>query len=366
MIPERLKRAPHWICWTTENRGADDELTKVPRAPWNVDHTGPASATDPANGTTYETAKEWADKVPGWGLGFAFYEDGPFCGVDLDDCRDPETGDLSPEAMHIVRKMDSFTEVSPSGTGLHILCEADIGAGMKDQDEHIEMYDRERYFTVTGDHLDGSPTEIKTRDGAAQQVIEEYDLEADDDRGLDDYEPRESREAPKSAGGFGEDHPFYNLRVADLYLSKPVGENTAHPEHGSSTGANFKIDENGYTAVCWRAEHADPSNGAGGVGLAAPHLLAMQATGKTHCYRVRQNFRNDDELAYEAWKEAVSQGLIEPSPPIWRAVRHVASTHDIEQPSTGGAAGWAAFRTACRIIRHETGFDITLSDPSEA
>lgn len=365
MILEPLKQAPHWVCWTTENRGKDDELTKVPRAPWNVDHTGPASATDPANGTTFAEANEWADKMPGWRLGFAFYDDGPFCGVDLDDCRDPETGDMTQQAMSIVRRVDSFTEVSPSGTGLHILCEADIGAGMKDQSEHIELYDRERYFTVTGDHFPGSPTAINPRQGAVNQVIEDYDLESADS-GLDEYEPRETTDEPATGAGFGEDHPFYNLRVTDLYRTVPAGENVEHPEHGSTTNANFKIADDGHTATCWRAAHADPSNGAGGVGLAAPHLLAMQATGKTHCYRVRQNFRTDDRLAYEAWKEAVSQGLIEPSPPIWRAVRHVASAHDIAQPSVGGTAGWAAFRTACRVIRHETGFDIVLSDPAEA
>jgi len=41
-------------------------------------------------------------------------------GIDLDKCRNPETGELEPEAQEIVRRMDSYTEVSPSGTGVHI------------------------------------------------------------------------------------------------------------------------------------------------------------------------------------------------------------------------------------------------------
>ena len=57
------------------------------------------------------------------GLGFRFDWDAsaPFAFVDLDHCRNRETGEIEPWALAIISRLNSYTEVSPSGTGLHIL-----------------------------------------------------------------------------------------------------------------------------------------------------------------------------------------------------------------------------------------------------
>jgi putative DNA primase/helicase len=101
------------------------------------------------------------------GVGFVFAEDDPFAGIDLDHCRDSETGAVAPWAQKIVDALDSYTEVSPSGTGLHIFVKATL-PGRNNRKGPVEMYESRRYFTLTGNHLEGTPAEIHER----QDVLE--------------------------------------------------------------------------------------------------------------------------------------------------------------------------------------------------
>jgi putative DNA primase/helicase len=63
------------------------------------------------------------------GIGFVFTESDPFCGVDLDACVDPKTGEIASWASEIVRELNSYTAFSPSGTGLHVLLRAEFPPG---------------------------------------------------------------------------------------------------------------------------------------------------------------------------------------------------------------------------------------------
>ena len=91
------------------------------------------------------------------GLGFVFTEDDPFVGVDLDDYR--EVGELTEWAEAIVDRLDSYTEVSPSGTDVHVLIEGMIPS-TKSRSGSVQCYDSRRFFTMTGDHLPGTPTSL--------------------------------------------------------------------------------------------------------------------------------------------------------------------------------------------------------------
>lgn len=82
--------------------------------------------------------------------------------MDLDGCLDPETGEVEPWALEIVEQLDSYTEISPSGTGLHILVRAGLPEGGNRKGQ-IEMYDRSRFFTVTGRRLEGTSHLIEER-----------------------------------------------------------------------------------------------------------------------------------------------------------------------------------------------------------
>ena len=83
--------------------------------------------------------------------GLRILECRPFTGIDLDGCVDPQTGEVAAWAMEIVRYFDSYTEVSVTGTGLHIIIEGEIPNRRKGE---IEVYSSKRFFTVTGHELE--------------------------------------------------------------------------------------------------------------------------------------------------------------------------------------------------------------------
>ena len=87
----------------------------------------------------------------------------PYVGIDLDKCRDPETGKIEPWAEAIIRELDSYTELSPSGRGFHIWVRGTLPQGPR-RAGRVEMYDNGRYFTVTGNHFEGTPKTIEERD----------------------------------------------------------------------------------------------------------------------------------------------------------------------------------------------------------
>jgi len=140
-VPIELKRTPQWVAWKLENR--NDRLAKVPYSP----RTGRlASTTDPLTWGTFDDALEVLGRYEG--LGFVFSSADPYSGIDLDGCVEPETGEISQWALEVVRSVDSYTELSPSGTGLHIFVRGRLPSSVKRPE--IEMYSHSRFFTVTG------------------------------------------------------------------------------------------------------------------------------------------------------------------------------------------------------------------------
>jgi putative DNA primase/helicase len=139
---------PHWVVWREVQRG--DRLTKVPFNPLTGQQ---AKANDPTTWTDYATA---TTKVNGYYNGIGFQAGDGETGIkmiDLDSCL--VDGELAHWAREIVTSARSFTEVSPSGNGLHIFYKGKsrlpaIGAGTMGHDPHAEYYEAGRYFTVTG------------------------------------------------------------------------------------------------------------------------------------------------------------------------------------------------------------------------
>lgn len=72
-------------------------------------------ANNPATWRTYAQTCEAVQRFGVTGVGFVCAPDGPYTGIDLDDCRDPRTGEIAPWARSILDSMASYTEVSPSG-----------------------------------------------------------------------------------------------------------------------------------------------------------------------------------------------------------------------------------------------------------
>jgi putative DNA primase/helicase len=94
-------------------------------------------------------------------------------GVDLDHGRDPETGKLQDWASDIISELDSYTEISQSGAGIHILCYGKLPSGRR-RKGNIETYETGRYFVMTGDILDDAHRDIEERTEQLAAVHEKY------------------------------------------------------------------------------------------------------------------------------------------------------------------------------------------------
>lgn len=149
-----LAGLPQWVVWRTVTR--DGKPTKVLVNPKTGTH---ASSTDPKTWSTYDHATESSPNYDG--VGFVFWPADPYTGVDLDHCFH-EDGELAPWAQEIVDTLDSYTEYSPSGNGLHIWIRATLPPGRR-RKGGVEMYDQGRYFTITGKPYPGCRTTIEER-----------------------------------------------------------------------------------------------------------------------------------------------------------------------------------------------------------
>lgn len=145
-IPIEMKECPVWICWRKENRN-NGRIAKIPMNPFDGRY---GDVTNPAKWTTFEKALNACNKYNMDGIGFVFSKEYGFVGVDIDHCID-EDGILSDFAKEIIEELDSYTELSPSGTGIHIYYFGKLPEGKRrDSKLGIEMYDSDRFFTVTG------------------------------------------------------------------------------------------------------------------------------------------------------------------------------------------------------------------------
>jgi primase-polymerase (primpol)-like protein len=128
---------------------------------------GPADVTNRETWGSFDEALRAAPKLGG--IGVVFTEADPFAGIDLDHCRDPNTGAIAPSAQEIIRALDSYAEISPSGTGVHVLVRGTLPPGGRKRGA-VEMYDTARFFTMTGQHLPGTPRTIEERGAVLARV----------------------------------------------------------------------------------------------------------------------------------------------------------------------------------------------------
>jgi hypothetical protein len=160
-IPKGMLALRRWVIWKYEERKG-----KTTKVPYNARTGARAASDDTGTWSAFEDALG-AYKRGGWaGIGFML-GDG-FVGIDLDKCIDPVTGEIAPEAERIIRDLDSYAEKSPSGTGVHIIAKGALPAGRR-RKGNVEMYDRERYFTITGNVI-GNYREVAERQAEIEAV----------------------------------------------------------------------------------------------------------------------------------------------------------------------------------------------------
>jgi putative DNA primase/helicase len=164
LFPQELKNLERWIVRTAD---------KKPYSAFEGDEDlGPIDPHDPEFQADYNTAMGALEQTTKFsGAGFVFnYKDG-YTGTDFDHCVNPETLEIRPDILEIIRKIDSYSEFSPSRTGIHSITKGwqVPWDGTKDGKQgskvgQAEIYSGKRYFTTTGNHVPGTPLTVNNRD----------------------------------------------------------------------------------------------------------------------------------------------------------------------------------------------------------
>ena len=161
-IPHTLKQSHNWVAWKEV-----DQEGKSAKVPVDVRTGQPAKSNDSDTWNTFGNALTYYEEhktnsIRGIGFQLGQPKSTPFVGIDLDHCRNPQTGEIESWAQEIISTINSYTEISPSGTGIRIWVIAVLPPEGRKKG-NIEMYDGNRYLTVTGNHLPGTPLTIECR-----------------------------------------------------------------------------------------------------------------------------------------------------------------------------------------------------------
>lgn len=168
-IPAELKALPQWILWKSELR--NNKPTKVP---YQVDGEM-AQANNRRTWSTFASAVKFYLEGDYDGIGFVFSRQDNYIGVDIDKC--VVDGKPNTFATEIIDTLDSYTEFSPSGKGIHIIIKGNLpqsvlGTGRKNTKHGLEIYSYGRYFSFTGNRENSN--EVYERTDEIAEVFEQY------------------------------------------------------------------------------------------------------------------------------------------------------------------------------------------------
>jgi hypothetical protein len=171
-LPEELQAGANHVNWQYEGH-PETKVLKIAGTLRN------ASSTNPRTWRTLtacvEAMKRHRNRYAG--VGRVIARDDPYVGVDLDNVRDPESGRLSSRAAEILRKLDSYAEVSPSRAGVKLWVRASLERAYKKPG--LEVYPHGRYFTLTGWMLPQALSTVEKRQAELETLIREKFAEAE-------------------------------------------------------------------------------------------------------------------------------------------------------------------------------------------
>jgi hypothetical protein len=172
-VPAELKAGERWVTC--------DEY-KVPLIAIENGACFAASSTNAETWRSYETAlTAYSENEHISGVGRVICEDEDYVGVDIDDCLDPDTGEISDGGSAILTRLASYAEISPSLAGIKIWVRA-LGMRTAYKKPGLEIYPARRYFTVTGLVVDDARREIRDAGDELAAIIEEEFPKVDRDR----------------------------------------------------------------------------------------------------------------------------------------------------------------------------------------
>lgn len=176
-IPGDLKALSQWVNWVEEVR--DGGVAKVPITPGTRRR---ADTTDLSTTRSFEEALSAYRTELHDGIGFVLSGLDPFTALDLDHCVDTETGAIVPWAARIVELLDSYTEASPSGTGIRIIVRGRLktdAEGNPTGRNRVKRGDFEVYDGLTKDLKHGGRFVTITGRAIGRRDIEERQAELD-------------------------------------------------------------------------------------------------------------------------------------------------------------------------------------------
>ncbi len=200
-FPPAMQKREQWLLWKETDDGR-----KVPRAPWKTgDPLEFVSAMESDNWTSFEEAVQWQEKLPHeMELAFALTRDDAFVFFDLDDV--VVDGSLTDAAQELVDTAETYAARSTSGTGIHLYGTGELSTGVKsltgplvdNSDQSLEVYDRNRFVAMTGDHLEPTPTTATAVEGLLSDLENEFTTVHSSTPDRATPEPRRSREQLES------------------------------------------------------------------------------------------------------------------------------------------------------------------------
>lgn len=166
-IPEELKRLNQWIVWKLEDIGAK----KPTKIPYNAITGRMASVNDPGTWTSFDRVVQVVSSNSGYsGIGFVFTDEDDYSFVDLDYTNGDQAA--LDRQIKIFQELDSYSEISPGGNGLHVIVKGKILAGRRRS--YIEIYSSQRYATFTGNiYPSDKPKPIAERQNELTQLWEQ-------------------------------------------------------------------------------------------------------------------------------------------------------------------------------------------------
>ncbi len=221
-----LKKVDNWINWKEKGD------KKIPVSPSVTNHLYPVNALDKDNQVSFTEAYDCAEFRSYIGLGFVFNEDDKFVGIDFDDC--VQSREVDEEVMRFVKMLDSYTEISPSSKGLHIIVRSDNIEDLdtvKNSDKGEEIYPKKRFFTITGDVINKVDS-IPYRDEELFQVIDKYSIKKE--------KSPSKRESKRSRPKFDklEDEELlekaFNSKIGDKFKRLWNGDTSDYPSHSEA------------------------------------------------------------------------------------------------------------------------------------
>lgn len=246
-----------WLTYKLVDKGQvrKDGSPKWSKQPLNPQTGVVSSVTSPSTWTDYHTAVEGRRRGHGHGLGFSFNPAANgIVGFDLDNCFQSD-GSLAPVAVKVVQLLNSYTEVSPSGRGLHVLCrgtfeetvEADRMKKVTVDGVDLELYQVGRFFTVTGDHVEGLTDTIEDRTAELATLVCRYFTEA----------PKPTRTTRTSEAG--SPPPLTDAEIIDLARTAKNGDKFTRLYAGDWSGYPSESEADGALACLIAFYTKDPA-----------------------------------------------------------------------------------------------------------